>query len=281
MAAGSDAVAPTVIVSRRVAEGREEEYRRWAEHISAVAATFPGHLGAELQPPGPAHPAEWVIVYRFATQEQLEVWLASERRAALVADAEPLIVGAPVEHRIARPQSVEAAATAVISQRVPDGSLEEFRRCQVELALVMSRFPGFLHSEVIEPVPGVQDDHVVAITFEDRAALDRWLGSPERAEAVRTIESLVQGDRSISVVDGFAGWFTELPGKAPKRYKQATAVLLALFPTSLALSFLFRSVDHGLPWPAVVFASNVLGIVALTWVLMPRVTRALSGWLHS
>ncbi len=220
-----------------------------------------------------------MIVYRFDTQEHLDAWLASPERADLVAEGAPLIDGEPNEHRIARPLPTAEAATAVFSQRVPPEQVEAFRRWHVEASLLVGQFPGFLHSELVEPVAGVQDDHVIAITFDSRASLDRWLASPERAELLTSLGDLVEGDRTTSVVGGFGGWF-DLPDRAPRKHKQAVAVLVALFPTSLALSWAFRTIDHGLPWPAVVFLSNVLGIVALTWVLMPRVTRALSGWLN-
>ena len=34
-----------------------------------------------------------------------------------------------------------------------------------------------------------------------------------------------------------------------------------------------------LPWPAATLISNILGIIALTWIVMPRLTRALRRWL--
>ncbi len=220
-----------------------------------------------------------MIVYRFDTQEHLDAWLASPERADLVAEGAPLIDGEPNEHRIARPRPTDEAATAVFSQRVPPEQVEAFRRWNAEVLVLVSQFPGHLRSELVEPVPGVQDDHVIVSTFDSRASLDRWLAAPERQDMVARLGDLVEGDRTTSVVGGFGGWF-DLPARAPRKHKQAVAVLLALFPTSLALSWAFRTIDHGLPWPAVVFFSNVLGIIALTWVLMPRVTRALSGWLN-
>ena len=53
------------------------------------------------------------------------------------------------------------------------------------------------------------------------------------------------------------------------RWKQATIVLLALFPTALTLSLIRRWLLPDLPLVPTVFISNVLGIAVLTWFLMP------------
>jgi hypothetical protein len=46
----------------------------------------------------------------------------------------------------------------------------------------MEHFDGFLRSDHLPPVPGVQDDHVVVFSFASKAALDRWLESDERRD---------------------------------------------------------------------------------------------------
>jgi hypothetical protein len=98
-------------------------------------------------------------------------------------------------------------------------------------------------------------------------------------DVLRRLEPLVEGDRTITIVDGFAGWFAT-GEQAPPRWKQATAVLLALFPVTLTLGFLQRTFAADVPWVPALFVSNIIGISLLTWVLMPRITGMLHGWLH-
>ena len=57
-------------------------------------------------------------------------------------------------------------------------------------------------------------------------------------------------------------------------------MLIALFPTTLTLSFLQRTFVSDVPWVPALFVSNVLGIMVLTWLLMPAVTRVLATWLE-
>ena len=272
-------IAPTVIVARRVTPGCEQEFRQWNSRLQAVAAAFPGHLGSEAQPPGTVHPDEWMIVYHFASQPELDDWLSSQQRAALMDEGAHLLDGPVREQRIARPDSAAQAVTAVLSQHIRDDEIEAFQQAHALIVEAMGRFPGFLRCEFIEPVPGIQNDHVIVFSFTTRADLDRWLDSPERHEALKLIEPLIEGDRTLNIVDGFAGWFAPDATRTPPKVKQAVAVLIALFPTTLALSLLQRTLVPDVPWVPALLVSNVLGIAVLTWLLMPRVTRLLGPWL--
>ena len=64
--------APTVVVARRVLPDSQEEFRAWDWRIRSMAASYPGYLGSEVQPPNTSHPGEWVTVYSFATADELD-----------------------------------------------------------------------------------------------------------------------------------------------------------------------------------------------------------------
>lgn len=274
----SDAI-PTVIVSRRVRPGAEQDFRRWHDRVRAAASEFEGHIGSELQPPSDAHPDEWVTIYRFASARELEAWLNSPVRAALIADSMDLLEGPVREQRLMEPAAA-GAVTAVMSQRIRADAEDDFRRIYAQLSSEMSSFEGFLRSDLLEPVPGVQDEHVIVFSFASKQDLDRWLDSDERQRLVDDLMPLVEGDRTLSVVGGFAGWFPTSGAPQPVRWKQAVVVLIALYPTTLTLGLLQRWLLPDAHWALALFASNVLGIAILTWILMPRLTRWLSSWLR-
>ena len=73
-----------MVVSTRVKPGREDEYRDWQSAIDREASKFPGFLGNEMFAPVPGLQEEWVVVVRFATEEQLKAWLESDVRRHLV-----------------------------------------------------------------------------------------------------------------------------------------------------------------------------------------------------
>lgn len=82
------------------------------------------------------------------------------------------------------------------------------------------------------------------------------------------------------MVGSFGGWFGR-PGEASvKRWKQAAVVLLALFPTSLALTALRQWWFPDMPMVGAVLFGNALGVAVLSSLLMPWLTNLLDGWLH-
>jgi antibiotic biosynthesis monooxygenase (ABM) superfamily enzyme len=270
---------PTVVVSRTAKPGHDDEVAAWLRRLVAEARTFPGHAHADIQPPNPAHPDEWVILYQFETAEQLEHWLRSDARTRIIAEGDHLIAGPKREQVVALAQSAEPV-TAVASFRVKPGSEHRYRELHERLIARLATFPGFLRSELFIPVEGVQDETVVVFAFDSRAHLDAWLGSAERQEMLAEIAPYVEGERTLNVVGGFAGWFGA-PGMANvRRWKQASLVLLALVPTTVVLTRLRMWALPDVHWVLGILIGNVLGVIALTWVLMPRLTRWFAAWLR-
>ena len=271
---------PTVIVSRRLRPGAARDFERWNDRIVAAARRFDGYVGSQVQPPNEAHPEEWVIIYRFTSVAELEAWLRSPERAALMAEVEPFLAAPPREQRIVEPTAGSQAVTAILTQRIRPDAEEAFRRVHADLVTAMRAFEGYLRSDLLEPVPEVQDHHAIVVSFASKADLDRWLDSDERRALLAELAPLVEGERTLNVVGGFAGWFPAQGARRPVRWKQAVAVLVALFPTTLTLGLLQRWLVPDAPWVAALLVSNVVGVATLTWLLMPLVTRLLDGWLR-
>ena len=277
----NQSAAPTTVVARRVHPDREDEFRAWDWRIRAAAASYPGYLGSEVQPPNPSHPGEWVTVYSFATVEQLDAWLQSDERKTFMVEVGPMIDGGAREQRIAGMRATSEPVTIVYSQCVAPRNRDEFVALHDDAVERLSEFPGFLGSQLLPPVEGVQEEHVIVASFASRSDLDRWLESDTRQEWLNLIEQLVEGDRTYSVVGGFGGWFPAQPLQpdGPKRWKQSIAVFIALFPTVLLITLVRGAIAPNMNVVLAVFIGNVLGILALTYVLMPPLTHRLRHWL--
>lgn len=269
---------PTVVVARTPAPGREAEFEAWLRRLLAAARDAPGHVSSDLQPPNDVHPGEWVILYQFADAGSLAAWLDSPERESLLHDGGDLVTGSAREQVVALAQAPEPV-TGVASFVVRPGEEHRYAEFHARLVERLSAFPGFLRSEVFEPVAGVQDETVVVFSFDSREHLDAWLASDERRAMLAEIEPYVVGERTVNVVGGFAGWFGG-QGPAVKRWKQASVVLLALFPTALVLTVLREWLLPDVHWVLGVLIGNVLGVVVLSWVLMPFLTRVLDDWLR-
>jgi antibiotic biosynthesis monooxygenase (ABM) superfamily enzyme len=269
---------PTVVVARTPSPGHEVEFEAWLRRLVAAARRQPGHVHSDIQPPNDVHPGEWVILYQFGDAETLEAWMTSTIRLGIMAEGDHLIIGTQREQVIALAQGPEPV-TAVASFRVREGNDARYAEFHERLLARLATFPGFLRSELFAPVPGVQDETVVVFAFDSRQHLDAWLRSDDRAHLLAEIEPYLEGDRTVNVVGGFAGWFGS-PGMASvKRWKQASIVLLAIYPTTLVLTKFRQWLLPDVHWTLGVLFGNALGVAALTWLLMPNFTRWFATWL--
>ncbi len=153
------------------------------------------------------------------------------------------------------------------------------------------RFDGFLGAGWVRS--GDEDWHML-YRFDSRAHLDAWERSSERMRWLRSAADLVE-HRRTEYRTGIEGWFDEPddPHRArlrpavdppdrvgPPRWKQATVIWMAFFPTSLALAYLLAPV--GGDWPVVlrVLVSTLLATPWMTYLFLPFVTRLFARWLR-
>jgi uncharacterized protein len=79
-------------------------------------------------------------------------------------------------------------ATAIASHRVLPDKVEEYCEAQAAMTEAARRFPGFVGTEVLSPVAGVQEEWVAIFRLESNQAMKRWLESPERAKLAARVE---------------------------------------------------------------------------------------------
>jgi antibiotic biosynthesis monooxygenase (ABM) superfamily enzyme len=87
----------TVVVTWHVRPGHEQEFDAWYRDVSAAALKFPGHLGLNVVHPGDRG-TEYVIVFRFDTDEHLSAWMESDVRREFLKKAEQFREDAPSYH---------------------------------------------------------------------------------------------------------------------------------------------------------------------------------------
>ena len=79
------------------------------------------------------------------------------------------------------PSSGDArTAQAVITLKVAPGSEAEFSALEGRLGAACQTFPGFLASEIVQPVAGVQDHWALRVRFASPEHLQAWLDSETR-----------------------------------------------------------------------------------------------------
>jgi hypothetical protein len=90
----------TVVITRRVKEGREAAYEAWLGRFQAEARSLPGYLGVTTQRPASGGPREYVSVVRFASLAHLLAFEAGELRQRYLAEVPDLVEADPVWRRM-------------------------------------------------------------------------------------------------------------------------------------------------------------------------------------
>ena len=274
-----DRSSPTVIVSRTVDPANDDAFAAWVAQLVNAAYRQPGYVDSFVQRPTSGHPDEWTVVYRFTDAASLDAWLDSVERRELLAAGGHLVEGAAREQVLAGAPAY-AEARVVSSYRLIPGTDARHVMVHKRMRDALDQFPGFRSREILDAVPGVQDETVVILTFDSPENLRRWLDSDDRQRVLEDLDAITVGSLTTNVVGGFAGWF---PGRSdstePPKWKQALVILAALFPVSLTVAMLRSWLFPELPLVPTVLASNVIGIAILTWLLMPTLTHALRDWL--
>jgi antibiotic biosynthesis monooxygenase (ABM) superfamily enzyme len=178
----------TVTVARKVAVGREADFEDWSDELTAVAANYPGFLGAgRLRPSHVGQP--WHVVFRFDSAEHLAAWEGSPERRAMLEVGEDLIEATDM-HRVSGLETWFSlpgrTAPAPPKWKMFLVSATVFYLLNLTLTLIygwsLESWPLPLHIVLISvPVTAIATWLVMP-----RAArlLQRWLFAAPRADAV-------------------------------------------------------------------------------------------------
>jgi len=74
-----------MVVSRSARPGHDHDLHHALLESVKAASRFPGHLGADVQPPDPPANPRHLLIFRFATEQDLDRWNASPQRQQCLA----------------------------------------------------------------------------------------------------------------------------------------------------------------------------------------------------
>jgi uncharacterized protein len=178
----------------------------------------------------------------------------------------------------------------VMEYIVPKGHEAIFRRWYERLTKAARGFEGHTRTDLCPPLDcgdGVVKWYSI-VHFRTPEELKRWLKSGDRAEIFEQGRDTFLAYRYKSFSTGLEGWFSSHTGGAessslgPPPWKQVLAVVLGLYPTLMIQAMVFEALGlmQGWPRPSALVINNLITSSILTWVVMPKVSRALSFWLR-
>jgi antibiotic biosynthesis monooxygenase (ABM) superfamily enzyme len=90
IADGEAGVLPSpvsAVISTRVKPGQESAYREWERRIAVAQAQAPGSRVTAFEPPVPGVQDSWLAIVRFDSEANLDAWMKSPERLALLPKA--------------------------------------------------------------------------------------------------------------------------------------------------------------------------------------------------
>ena len=183
------------------------------------------------------------------------------------------------------PQPRDEAAgpvTATVTRRVKPGHAAAYEQILAGINGAAKAFAGYLGEEVFRPAGGAGGEYRIVYRFDSGAHLRVWLDSGERAAWLARAEPHTAGPLRAQYLTGLESWFTlaAQPGAPPPPYKMAVLTWAAIFP--LITLIILASAPLIGPWPLVprLAVTTLVTVSAMTWVVMPRLTRLLRRWLY-
>lgn len=183
-----------------------------------------------------------------------------------------------------QPQAVDPGVTRVARRRALTGHEREYEELVREMFSLMRQRKGFVGADLIPP-PEPGGDYQVVVNFSSEDALAGWDASRERSTILARMRPHAEGEPEHRRLSGLEAWFSPAVVPAtmhPPRHRMAFVTWLGIWPTASLFTFFLSPVLVAWGWPfLLVSAVNTILITGcMTYLVMPRLTKAMRGFLN-
>lgn len=182
------------------------------------------------------------------------------------------------------PVEIDTPVTTVIVQRPLKDAVSRYEAWLQEIVPVARQFAGHRGVNIIRPHGG-DEAYTIVLHFDTIANLRAWLESDTRIGLIEKIRPFLHTDENVEIKTGVEFWFTPPAGQrtAPP-YKQFLITLSAIFPLTIIIPWMLGPAFALIPALALPgirhFVIAALIVAAMIYVIMPRYTRFVAGWLY-
>ena len=171
--------------------------------------------------------------------------------------------------------------TISISRHIVPGREADYERWVQGITAEALKFPGHMGVNVIRPRASSRE-YVTIFRFDSYQHSRDWEESPVRAQWLARLEGVTEGRDEVNKATGLEFWFSlpELPSTHPSPHKMALVLLVVVFILVFAINLLLAPLIADWPMALRVFIGVFLQVMLMTYVVMPRVTLLLKGWLY-
>jgi uncharacterized protein len=181
------------------------------------------------------------------------------------------------------PDRGDGPVTTTVTRRVKPGHEAFYEQFLEGIIAAASTFPGHMGVEVFRPESAAAGEYRIVYRFDTAQHLRQWLDSDEHAAWLERAEPHAIGPARTSFVTGLESWFTlpDRPGTPPPPpYKMALLTWITIFPLISGIVVATGPLLEGLPVVLRLGIITAVTVPLMTWIVMPRVTRLLRGWLY-
>lgn len=177
-----------------------------------------------------------------------------------------------------------AIVTLVIQHTIIAGAEAQYEAWLKDIIPACMAYPGHLGVNVIRPA-GASGVYTVVLRFDSHDHVRGWIESDTRKRLIERVEPLLARGERIEVTTGLEYWFTPQgpEQKKARPFKQFLVTLSAIFPLTVIVPWMFGPLFEAAPLLAQPLLARFLIAVAIVflmvYVIMPRYTRLVAGWL--
>ncbi len=173
--------------------------------------------------------------------------------------------------------------TVVVSRRVRPGREAGYEAWLEALIAQASSMPGYLGTDVHRPPPIGPREYTSVFRFDSLEHLQHFERSEARAAALAAVGEFVEADATWRRLTGLEFWFTPPPGTVvpqPSRWRMAVVMIAVVYGLVFSIGGLVAMVLEGAPMAVRLLVTITIEVFLMTYVLMPRLTRALAWWIY-
>lgn len=169
--------------------------------------------------------------------------------------------------------------SVLMVRKVQPGCEDAFWALEGEIEAEVSQFPGFLTVSHLPTELG-ETEFMTVLQFDSVQSLTRWQDSEIRDRLLDKTDALVEGDVRRKSVTGLEGLFDAPPVARPQRYKMTIVLVAVILSLILTLRPLVAMAIGEVPPMLQTAVVVIVQVILMTYVVMPFVTKLLSGWLY-
>ena len=174
--------------------------------------------------------------------------------------------------------------TVLVTRRVRPDQEEAFNAWLRELAQLATRYPGHQGVTVIPPPEtATEREYVIVFRFDTQAHLRVWQQSGERRAMLARSASMADDPPQDRELTGMETWFA-MPGgqvrRSPPPWKMWLLSSVAIYPLITLLSLALAPLAQVPLAIRLAITTPLLGAL-MTWLVMPRLSRLVAGWLYA